>query len=440
MAEKAPPPLLHELLKEEQEPFHLKTYIASKQSQLKTLQLRKRRPATTNLCKHACFLSFAASPFLDLPSPAKSPRKSPNAPVFLHFPSLVQAAMRVHKQPRTGFSLLGSFLKRLKNRKRAIEDSHIIKSTQRNQTETAMRLSCSCSNRRLSSADWTENNEEDKSLDFEASTSSRVSDEFCRNNESCFCTSPFRFSLHQSPTSTGRFTPEFSSPPASPRRRAKQAKENSENVQGDEEEEKEQCSPVSVLDPPFDEDDVCERGRADEEEEEDEYEDEEDYDMDCIYENVQRAKQQLMHRLRRFEKLAELDPVELEKKLQVEGSDDEGHVERDGDVPFSPYREQHGAEPFSADMKRLVSDLIVEEKRQMVQSGGSEVKMGRICNRLDSWKEVEFDTVDMMIGLDFNKEFDGWSKYGQQVQETTAEIEVAISLLLIQELTDELLI
>ena len=147
-----------------------------------------------------------------------------------------------------------------------------------------------------------------------------------------------------------------------------------------------------------------------------------------------------MHRLRRFELLAELDPVELEKKLQVEGSDDEGHVERDGDEPFSPYRQQPGAEPLSADMKRLVSDLIVEEKRQMVQPGGSEVMMGRICNRLDSWKEVEFDTVDMMIGLDFKKELDGWSKHGEQIQETTAEIEVAIYLLLIQELTEELLI
>ncbi|KAG6437266.1 hypothetical protein SASPL_102178 [Salvia splendens] len=401
-AEKAPPALLHELLKEEQEPFHLKTYIANKQSQIKALQLSKRRPETNNLRKHACFLSFAASPL-------KSPCKSP---VFLHFPSLTQAALRIQKQPRTSFSLLSSFLKRLKNRKRAISES-------------------------------TKPNQEDKSLGFEASTSSRVSDEICgefclNDDDSCFCTSPFRFSLHQSPSSTGRLTPEFSSPPASPRRRAKQqAKENSDNVQGDEEEEKEQCSPVSVLDPPFDEEDVCESGCADEEEE-DEYEDEEDYDMDCSYENVQRAKQQLMHRLRRFELLAELDPVELETKLQVEGSDDEGHVERDGDELFSPYRQQPGAEPLSADMKRLVSDLIVEEKKQMVQPGGSEVMMGRICNRLDSWKEVEFDTVDMMIGLDFKKELDGWSKHGEQVQETTAEIEVAIYLLLIQELTEEL--
>lgn len=233
MGEKAPPPLLHELLKEDQEPFHLKTYIANKQSQLKSsssksLSLRKRRPIfhetptkRTNLCKHACFLSFAAaSPFPDLPSPAKSPCKSP---VFLHIPSrtasiLVEAAMRIHKHhrsnpkppPRTGFALLGSFLKRLKNRKRAIQDSDVIITENRTGDES-VRMSCSCS------AD----------VDFEASTSSRADDDFCLSDdddddESCFCASPFRFSLHQSPSSTGRRTPEFFSPPPSPTRRGMQ--------------------------------------------------------------------------------------------------------------------------------------------------------------------------------------------------------------------------
>lgn len=414
-------PLLHELLKEDQEPFHLKHYIANKRSQIKnpspktTLQLRKRRPIIhetqtkrANLCKHACFFSFHASPdarrspFLDLPSPAKSPCKSPNAAVFLHIPSrtatlLVEAAMRIQKQQqskpkphtKTGFGLLGSFLKRLtdrsKNRKRAIVDSDIVRVSEENEAikekvEESVRMSCSCSHPRLSSADWTEINE-DKSLDFEASTSSRVSElseeicgDFCLGEESYFCSSPFRFSLQKSPSSTGRRTPEFCSPAASPSRRVKQENNancelrNSDNAQGEEEEEeKEQCSPVSVLEPPFDEDD----GRESHDAEED------DFDMECSYENVQRAKQQLMYRLRRFEKLAELDPVELERKL-LEGSDDEGHVEREdseADEPLSPLR-QHNVETFVSQvfnqsslkyqsrskeqyMKRLVSDLTV---------------------------------------------------------------------------------
>ncbi|KAL0309573.1 UNVERIFIED_CONTAM: hypothetical protein Sradi_5899600 [Sesamum radiatum] len=195
--------VLHELLKEDQEPFHLKSYIADRQSRLKnpssatTLQLRKRRPLVpetsakrSNLCKHACFFSFQnspdvrKSPFLEFPSPAKSPCKSPNRAVFLHIPSrtaalLLEAAMRIQKQQQAkpksqsknvGFGLLGSFLKRLKdrskNKRRAIGDNDVKVSSGGNATtveekvEETIRISCSCSNRRLSSADWTENNED----------------------------------------------------------------------------------------------------------------------------------------------------------------------------------------------------------------------------------------------------------------------------------------
>lgn len=259
---------LHELLKEDQEPFHLKSYIADRQSQLKnpscatTLQLRKRRPLVpetsakrSNLCKHACFFSFQnspdvrKSPFLEFPSPAKSPCKSPNRAVFLHIPSrtaalLLEAAMRIQKQQQAkpksqsknvGFGLFGSFLKRLKdrskNKRRAIGDNDL-KVSEGNATaveekvEETIRISCSCSNRRLSSADWTENNE-DKSLDFEASTSScgsECSEEINPDfgfSEPRFCSSPFRFALRRSPSSSGRRTPEFCSPAASPRRHVK---------------------------------------------------------------------------------------------------------------------------------------------------------------------------------------------------------------------------
>ncbi|KAI3473332.1 hypothetical protein Pfo_030623 [Paulownia fortunei] len=488
--------LLQELLKEDQEPFHLKSYIADRRSQLKnpspttTLQLKKRKPivheTSTNrstLCKHACFFSFQnspdvrKSPFLDFPSPAKSPCKSPNGAVFLHIPSrtaalLVEAAMRIQKQQQSkpkaqsknvGFGLFGSFLKRLKdrskNKRRAIGDD--LKVSGKNVTELeekleeTIRISCSCSNRRLSSANWTENNE-DKSLDFGASTSScgsecseEINGEFALS-ETRFCSSPFRFSLHKSPSSSGRRTPDFCSPAASPTRHANQEKENhesrnSDNVQGEEEEEKEQCSPVSVLDPPF-QDDGRESGDAEED----------DYDRECSYENVQRAKQQLLYRLRRFEELAKLDPIELERKL-MEGSDDEDEGEREeseGDEPLSAYRKQsvetfvsqvfnqsslkYHSRNMSTDMKRLVSDLIVEEKSEMIHSGNNEVVMGRICNRLDSWKEVEFDTIDMMIGLDFKREFDGWTKFREEVEETAAEIELAVYGLLVEELSEEL--
>lgn len=140
-----------------------------------------------------------------------------------------------------------------------------------------------------------------------------------------------------------------------------------------------------------------------------------------------------------------------------ESDNEEDHGEREeseDDEPLSLYK-KHTVETFvtqvfnqsslqyhprnmSTDMKRLVSDLIVEENRELFQSGTNDVVMGRICNRLDLWKEVEFDTIDMMIGLDFKREFDGWRKFDEHVEETAAEIELAIYRLLVEELSDEL--
>ncbi|KAG8376677.1 hypothetical protein BUALT_Bualt09G0088800 [Buddleja alternifolia] len=488
---------LHELLKEDQEPFHLKSYIADRRSQLnklsQTIQIKKRKQIiaesstkrSNNLCKHACFLSFQnspdvrKSPLFDFPSPAPPPRspiKSPNGAVFLHIPSrtaalLVEAAMRIQKQQQqsksksksqngknAAFGLFGSFLKRLKDRskskKRAIGNSDIRVSEKLE--ESAVGMSCSCNSRRLSSADWTESIEEDKSLDLETCSNSSVSESSERINsdfgllETRYCFSPFTFSLHKSPSTSGIRTPDFCSPAASPSRHVAQEKENHEsrnlnNVQTEEEEEKEQCSPVSILDPPFEEDDENESGDAEED----------DYDPGCSYANVQRAKQQLLNRLRRFERLAELDPMELERKL-LEGSDDDDLGEReesdDEDEPFSLYK-KHSVDTFvteafnqynnsrkvSADMKRLVSDLIIEEKsEEIISSGNKEVVLGRVGNRLDSWKEVEFDTIDMMIDLDFKRGLDGWKKFPEQVEEVAAEMEIEIYGLLMEELSEEM--
>ncbi|KAI3447491.1 hypothetical protein Pfo_004156 [Paulownia fortunei] len=481
--------LLHELLKEDQEPFHLKSYIADRRSQLNksspitTLQVKKCKPIApetstkrSNLRKHACFFSFhnspdvRKSPFLDFQSPAMSPCKSPTGAVFLHIPSrtaalLVEAAMRIQNQQQSkpkaqiknvGFGLFGSFLKilkdRSKNRNRAIGDNELkvsrnYESKVKGKLEGDIRISCSCNSSRLSRGD------------LDASTSTCWPEELDEINgdfalrETRFCSSPvspFRFSLHKSPSSSGRRTPDFCSPVASPSRHVKQEKENyatredSDNVHGAEE-EKEQCSPVSVLDPFF-EDDAHESIDAEEE----------DYDLDCSYANVQRAKQQLLYRLRRFEKLAELDPLELEQKL-LESSDDEYQresVESEDDEPLSLYRKQdadtfvnevfslsslqHNSRKMSADMKRLVSDLIVEEKSKIFCLGNKEVVLGRTCNRLDSWREVEFDTIDTMVELDFKRGFDGWKKFPEQVEETAAEVELAIFGLLVEELSEEL--
>ncbi|KAM1041020.1 hypothetical protein TB1_029589 [Malus domestica] len=93
-----------------------------------------------------------------------------------------------------------------------------------------------------------------------------------------------------------------------------------------EEEEKEQCSPVSVLDPPFQDDD---EGRDGDGEGDD---DEDGCDLECSYANVQRTKHHLLQKLRRFEQLAGLDPIELEKRMLEEDDDDDECEEDETDM------------------------------------------------------------------------------------------------------------
>ncbi|XP_016449188.1 uncharacterized protein LOC107774220 [Nicotiana tabacum] len=474
---------LHELLKEDQEPFQLKNYIADRRCQLKRetyLQTYKKprtkiitettstSTSTSTLCKHACFFSFQDSPDVrksplnNFPSPITNCKNSPKRKVFLHIPTttsslLLEAAIRIQKQqnskPKTqinkvGFGLFGSILKKLKNRSR--NNKREIK----NEEEISVQVKSGyfCNNSRLSSAGWSESNEE-KSMDFETSSSCRSDNEEeieeveCENKYCSSPTSPFRFSLQKCP-STGCRTPEFSSPAASPTRHKKEDKKNYEaiglaNIE-QEDEEKEQCSPVSVLDPPFDDD-----GHEGEYEDEDEDEDEEDDDCDveCNYALVQRAQQQLLYKLRRFEKLAELDPIELEKLMLDEGEEDNDDLEEEDDDEdsLSSYR-YRDFDTFASevtipyDMKKLVSDLLSEEKTETNSSNNREIVFGRVCRRLDSWQYVRSDTIDMMVESDLQTEFDDWKKFQEQREETAMEVEISIFRLLVQELAEELVV
>jgi hypothetical protein len=174
------------------------------------------------------------------------------------------------------------------------------------------------------------------------------------------------------------------------------------------------------------------------------------------------AKQQLLHKLRRFEKLAELDPIELEKRM-LEAEQDDDHVnnadddleeeeECEDDLETS-LREKnvdefvmqvlgksrfHNLLRIPEDVKRLVSDLIVEEGREQNAFDNSEEVVNKVCKRLESWKEVQSNTIDMMVEQDFRKEFDGWKGNQEQVGQMASEIELAIFGLLVQEFSEEL--
>ncbi|XWS59527.1 hypothetical protein CRYUN_Cryun08bG0129600 [Craigia yunnanensis] len=488
------------------------------------IQIKKRKPISqnsnfpSNFCKNACFFSFhdspdpRKSPLFEFPSPPKSPCKSPNA-IFLHIPArtaplLLEAALRIQKQSSSKtkpqnknngstFGLFGSILKRLthrnRNRKREIAndgakvsvkdilrwDSTVGKdnlsqrkmsSAMEEKSGCEIGFSCSC-NGRPSSAVWSESNEE-KSLDMDLDTSCScsqsedfeeifMSKDVLENNSAfaCdkqFCESPFHFVLQRSP-SFGHRTPLFSSPATSPSRHQKEDKENYEEeslkklqVEG-EEEEKEQCSPVSVLDPPFEDDD---NGHVNDDDEND------GFDLECSYAIVQRAKQRLLHKLRRFEKLAELDPIELEKRMLEQEPDDDND---DNGICDLEEEEEFEHESASSDSEmnvdgflqevlkssfhnlrhipegmRLVSDLIAEEETEQNCYIDREVVAKRVCKRLESWKEVESNTIDMMVEQDFRRELDGWKRNQEQIRETALEVEYAIFGSLMEELSEEL--
>ncbi|XWS43453.1 hypothetical protein CRYUN_Cryun16bG0105100 [Craigia yunnanensis] len=489
------------------------------------LQIKKRKPISqnsnfpSNFCKNACFFSFhdspdpRKSPLFEFPSPAKSPCKSPNA-IFLHIPKrtaalLLEAALRIQKQSSSKtktqnkhnastFGLFGSILKRLthrnRNRKREIAndgakisvkdilrwDSTVGKKnlSQRKMSsaieeKSGCEMGFSCSyNGSPSSAVWSESNEE-KSLDMDLDTSSSSSrsEDFEKifmskdvlennsafaSNDKQFCESPFHFVLQRSP-SFGHRTPLFSSPATSPSRHQKEDKENYEveslkklQVE-EEEEEKEQCSPVSVLDPPFEDDDY---GHVDDDEND-------GFDLECSYAIVQRAKQQLLHKLRRFEKLAEMDPIEVEKRMLEQEQDDDNDengicelkdeeelehesASSDSELNVNGFLQEvlkssfHNPRHIPEGMKRLVSDLIAEEETEKNCYIDREVVPKRVCKRLESWKEVESNTIDMMVEQDFRRELHGWKRNQDQIRETALEVEYAIFGLLMEELSEEL--
>lgn len=229
--------LLHELLQQDQEPFHLHTYISDKRSQLNSSssQLTRRTSAVPETCTNPCFFSFSNSPdvgkppFLHFLSPAISPcSRSPCAGAFLHVPSrtaavLVEAAMRIQKQRQSkpkaqimnvGLSLFGSFLKILKHRSKNRVLTNYDLAEKENSEE--IRISCSCN--RLCIDDLGAS-----TTTFRPQIFHEIEDFELQEARSCSgLMSPFRFSLHKSPSSSARRTPEFLSPATSPIRRVNQ--------------------------------------------------------------------------------------------------------------------------------------------------------------------------------------------------------------------------
>ncbi|KAL7092200.1 hypothetical protein ACP275_12G151000 [Erythranthe tilingii] len=231
--------------------------------------------------------------------------------------------------------------------------------------------------------------------------------------ETQFCSTPFRFSPCKTPSSSsGHRTPDSCSPVVSPIGHVNKAeKENYTGVKDSVEEEKEQCSPVSVLDP-FSEDDDDEHESVDADE---------DYDLDRSYANIQRARQQLLDRLRRFEKLAELDPMELEKNFLETSDEDDEYEERQ---TVESAKEET---PLSSSLHRKqgVADTSFVNKQVFSQCSTLRKHDNSISHR---------KITDEIIELDFKRELDGWKCFTEQAAETAADLELAIFGVLVEEL------
>uniref|UniRef100_A0A1D1Y6A4 UPF0102 protein Csac_2148 n=1 Tax=Anthurium amnicola TaxID=1678845 RepID=A0A1D1Y6A4_9ARAE len=198
--------------------------------------------------------------------------------------------------------------------------------------------------------------------------------------------------------------------------------------------DKQQLSPVSVLDPHFDEEEegevVDRRGHdhhhpqlglgeeqvvAEEGNEEDEVESAFQQSLAA----VQRTKQVLLSRIRRLERLADLDPVELDRRLAEEA--------RDGascDGPESV--ERFEVEQVPVDGKEAALDVSRVNPPAALRRRSKEGVEGSNA------------TIDMMVEMDVRREGDTWRRWPEEVRVVAAEAEAAVFALLVHEVAEEL--
>ncbi|KAJ0258953.1 Uncharacterized protein HA466_0076620 [Hirschfeldia incana] len=420
--------LLHELLEDDQEPFHLNHYISDLRSQMgrSALRVKKRKSENATVlppgffsCERSCFFAThnnspdpRKSPLFELRSPAN--KKSRDGRVFLQIPArtaaiLLEAAARIQKQQvekadktnnrarnrGNAFGMLGTVLKRLTNRKAK-----------------------PC----LDNADG---NTVLSDRGSEPTSVSRRRERLVEVDEKCFCESPFHFVLHTTPSTSGHRTPHFTSTATSPARCSTEDEDSDETEslekvrgQGEEdkqEEDKEQCSPVSVLDP-----------LEEEEEDEDHHQREPDHlnHHSCSFEVVQRAKRRLLKKLRRFEKLAGLDPVDLEGRMSEENEEEDEESEEDDNVRV-----------YDSDEEYEDVDGSVEEERS--KKNEERHKTWRMMNACRVGMGAEED-VDSVVQKDMRGEAGEWTKHGGEVEEAVSDLELSIFYFLIDELSHEL--
>ncbi|GMH30156.1 hypothetical protein Nepgr_031999 [Nepenthes gracilis] len=487
-------------LKKQSLPVRTQTQLRLKGSE--PISLNASNP--TNFGKGACCFSFQESPDLrnsslfDFQSPTRSPFRGSNA-LFLHVPArtaalLLVAAMKIQKKPKSqiknlGFGIFGSVLERLtlrdRNRKREISETgdpslknqkfNCSKRGKRDEPENIVEqksgLETDISNGRLGVVLSESSKGNSKSSSFlegcscsgrpEDVEESEEVDELENIGDSSFCFSPlntFRFALHRSP-SPDRRSPGFAFPALSPTRsnfeeNLNHEKESTEKFHAEEgEEDKDQNSPVSILDPPFEDEEEHEEEEDDDDDDEEEDENQEEveenddgYHLESSYESVKGAK-----KLGCSKKLANLDRIKLENRLVeevLEGDDEYTKIVKHGeeceiteDDIFLFKKALFKLEAYNkVNLKRLISHMIAEEEESKEnRPNNRESVIKRVCKRLESWEKVESDTIDMMVEMDLGRDsfvFD-WRTSSKELNRVAMEIEPTIFTTLVEETLDE---
>ncbi|KAK4762132.1 hypothetical protein SAY87_030016 [Trapa incisa] len=137
--------------------------------------------------------------------------------------------------------------------------------------------------------------------------------------------------------------------------------------------------------------------------------------------------------------------------IDLDDDDDEdGNDDDEGGEDPEPLDEQHemvkevlkskfdNVKKIPNDMRRLVSDLVAEEWGRWNDPAGVTLTR-RVCDRFESWKAVDPNTIDMMVEEDFSRDLQGWSwKYNkEQVAELASAMELAVFRLLVEELLED---
>lgn len=162
------------------------------------------------------------------------------------------------------------------------------------------------------------------------------------------------------------------------------------------------------------------------------------------------AKHLLLQKLCRFEQLAGLDPMELEKNMSEQETEEE-EEEKEEEMKWHYHCEiitQRVLKTYFQEMNEvsegieaLISDLAAEELQSGIDGEAeADIVAKRVCERLRSWRDVESNTIDMMVEHDFRTESLGlWrSKNDAEVAETVLDIEYEIFDDLVEELSEDL--